>query len=161
MTGRGTGKRRGRPPKTQTMERPAKFQYHLMKKPKYLLNKGSDSQLSTPTASRASSPASESSRRSISRPGYAVNYLLLLKFLIPILVSIVILVFQHLPINPQMVCPIFTTVFFFFYFKKGHRVDDGEGDVVAAALIPANQRPIRRDVSTHFQFNIIISSVQR
>lgn len=69
MTGRGTGKRRGRPPKTQTMERPAKFQYHLMKKPKYLLNKGSDSQFSTPTASRASSPQdSESSRRSISRP---------------------------------------------------------------------------------------------
>lgn len=68
MTGRG-GKRRGRPPKTPSMERPAKFQYHLMKKPKYLMNKGSDSQLSTPTASRASSPQdSESSRRSIVKP---------------------------------------------------------------------------------------------
>lgn len=68
MTGRGTGKRRGRPPKTPSMERPTKFQYHLMKKPKYLM-KGSDSQFSTPTASRASSPQdSECSRRSISRP---------------------------------------------------------------------------------------------
>lgn len=68
MTGRGA-KRRGRPPKTPSMERPSKFQYHLMKKPKYLMNKGSDSQLSTPSASRASSPQdSESSRRSISRP---------------------------------------------------------------------------------------------
>lgn len=67
MTGRG-GKRRGRPPKSVVMERPKKFQYHLMKKPKYLQNKGSEtpnSQPSTPTASRASSPVeSEESRRS-------------------------------------------------------------------------------------------------
>lgn len=70
MSARGV-KRRGRPPKSVVMERPRKFQYHLMKKPKYLLNndfKGSDtpnSQTSTPTASRASSPiGSESSRRS-------------------------------------------------------------------------------------------------
>ncbi|XP_039292245.1 nucleosome-remodeling factor subunit NURF301 isoform X2 [Nilaparvata lugens] len=70
MSARGT-KRRGRPPKTVVMERPRKFQYHLLKKPKYLLNiesRGSEtpnSQTSTPTASRASSPiGSESSRRS-------------------------------------------------------------------------------------------------
>ncbi|XP_069695049.1 nucleosome-remodeling factor subunit NURF301 isoform X3 [Periplaneta americana] len=70
MSARGT-KRRGRPPKSVVMERPRKFQYHLMKKPKYLLNRenrGSEtpnSQTSTPTASRASSPVgSESSRRS-------------------------------------------------------------------------------------------------
>lgn len=63
-------KRRGRPPKSAVMERPRKFQYHLLKKPKYLLNidmKGSEtpsSQTSTPTASRASSPiGSETSRR--------------------------------------------------------------------------------------------------
>ncbi|XP_051172895.1 nucleosome-remodeling factor subunit NURF301-like isoform X2 [Leptopilina boulardi] len=68
MTGRGT-KRRGRPPKSVVMERPKKFQYHLMKKPKYLQqNKGIDtpsSQPGTPTISRASSPVeSEESRRS-------------------------------------------------------------------------------------------------
>lgn len=70
MTGRGT-KRRGRPPKSVVMERPKKFQYHLMKKPKYLQNKGSEtpsSQPGTPTISRASSPVeceeSSSSRRS-------------------------------------------------------------------------------------------------
>lgn len=71
MSGRGA-KRRGRPPKTPTVDRQAsKFQYHLLKKPKYLQNRagGSDSQISTPTPSRASSPQdSESSRRSISRP---------------------------------------------------------------------------------------------
>ncbi|XP_031787989.1 nucleosome-remodeling factor subunit NURF301 isoform X3 [Nasonia vitripennis] len=58
MSGRGT-KRRGRPPKSVVMERPKKFQYHLMKKPKYLQNKGSEtpgSQPGTPTASRPSSP---------------------------------------------------------------------------------------------------------
>lgn len=59
MTGRGT-KRRGRPPKSVVMERPKKFQYHLMKKPKYLQNKGGtetpNSQPSTPNLSRASSP---------------------------------------------------------------------------------------------------------
>ncbi|XP_047346621.1 nucleosome-remodeling factor subunit NURF301 isoform X1 [Vespa velutina] len=67
MTGRGS-KRRGRPPKSVVMERPKKFQYHLMKKPKYLQNKDSEtpnSQPSTPTASRPSSPVeSEESRRS-------------------------------------------------------------------------------------------------
>ncbi|KAG7208953.1 hypothetical protein KM043_015126 [Ampulex compressa] len=67
MTGRGS-KRRGRPPKSVVMERPKKFQYHLMKKPKYLQNKGSEtpnSQPSTPTASRPTSPVeSEESRRS-------------------------------------------------------------------------------------------------
>ncbi|XP_063972664.1 nucleosome-remodeling factor subunit NURF301 isoform X2 [Diachasmimorpha longicaudata] len=66
MTGRGP-KRRGRPPKSVVMERPKTFQYHLMKKPKYL-QKGADtpsSQPSTPTASRPSSPVeSEESRRS-------------------------------------------------------------------------------------------------
>lgn len=70
MSGRGA-KRRGRPPKTPSMDRQSKkFQYHLLKKPKYLLNRGSDSQLSTPTPSRASSPQGSdgSSRRSISRP---------------------------------------------------------------------------------------------
>ncbi|XP_059615017.1 nucleosome-remodeling factor subunit NURF301 isoform X2 [Phlebotomus argentipes] len=67
MSGRG-GKRRGRPPKTPVVERASKFQYHLMKKPKYLLNKGSDSQMSTPSASRASSPqGSDGSRRSTFR----------------------------------------------------------------------------------------------
>ncbi|KAL1140781.1 hypothetical protein AAG570_000711 [Ranatra chinensis] len=77
MSARG-GKRRGRPPKSVVMERPKKFQYHLMKKPKYLLglnneSKGSEtpnSQTSTPTASRASSPiGSESSRRSFRSRG--------------------------------------------------------------------------------------------
>lgn len=69
MSGRGA-KRRGRPPKTPSMDRQAnKFQYHLLKKPKYLLNRSSDSQLSTPTPSRASSPqGSDVSRRSIARP---------------------------------------------------------------------------------------------
>uniref|UniRef100_A0A182SQ33 PHD-type domain-containing protein n=1 Tax=Anopheles maculatus TaxID=74869 RepID=A0A182SQ33_9DIPT len=61
------GKRRGRPPKTATMERPKKFQYHLMKKPKYLCKDGQDGG-STPSASRASSPhGSEESRPSTSR----------------------------------------------------------------------------------------------
>lgn len=51
-------------------DRPKKFQYHLLKKPKYLLNlnKGADSQVSTPSASRASSPhGSDASRRSSTR----------------------------------------------------------------------------------------------
>ncbi|XP_026828403.1 nucleosome-remodeling factor subunit NURF301 isoform X1 [Ooceraea biroi] len=68
MTGRGS-KRRGRPPKSVVMERPKKFQYHLMKKPKYLQNRtipgtpgGTEtpgSQPSTPTASRPTSPSVE------------------------------------------------------------------------------------------------------
>lgn len=69
MSGRGT-KKRGRPPKVSVGDRPKKFQYHLLKKPKYLLNlnKGPDSQLSTPSASRASSPhGSDGSRRSSTR----------------------------------------------------------------------------------------------
>lgn len=69
MSARGT-KKRGRPPKVSVGDRPKKFQYHLLKKPKYLLNynKGQDSQLSTPTASRASSPhGSDGSRRSSTR----------------------------------------------------------------------------------------------
>lgn len=62
MTGRGTGKRRGRPPKTQTLDRQsAKYNYNSMRKPKYV----TDSQFSTPSASRASSPqdGSDTSRR--------------------------------------------------------------------------------------------------
>lgn len=61
MTGRG--KRRGRPPKTPASN---EKRYHLLKKPKYLQN---ESQLSTPSASRASSPqdSEESSRKSFSR----------------------------------------------------------------------------------------------
>lgn len=73
MTGRGS-KRRGRPPKSVVLERPKKFQYHLMKKPKYLQNRsipgtpggggggGTEtpgSQPSTPTASRPTSPLAE------------------------------------------------------------------------------------------------------
>ncbi|XP_055307735.1 nucleosome-remodeling factor subunit NURF301 isoform X2 [Sitodiplosis mosellana] len=60
MTGRGT-KRRGRPPKTQQLERQSiKYSYNAMRKPKYV----TDSQYSTPNASRASSPqGSDSSRR--------------------------------------------------------------------------------------------------
>lgn len=74
MSTRGGGvavvgaKRRGRPPKSVVMERPKKFQYHLMKKPKYLQNKGADtpsSQPGTPTASRSTSPTeNEEGRRS-------------------------------------------------------------------------------------------------
>ncbi|CRK99537.1 CLUMA_CG012856, isoform A [Clunio marinus] len=48
MSGRGQ-KRRGRPPKTPAVDK----KYNLLKKPKYLQN---DSRLSTPSASRASSP---------------------------------------------------------------------------------------------------------
>jgi nucleosome-remodeling factor subunit BPTF len=73
MSTRGS-KRRGRPPKSVVMERPKKFQMHLLKKPKYLMNresKGSEtpnSQSSTPSASRASSPAiSDVGRRASSR----------------------------------------------------------------------------------------------
>ncbi|KAL0125669.1 hypothetical protein PUN28_004623 [Cardiocondyla obscurior] len=72
MTGRGS-KRRGRPPKSVVMERPKKFQYHLMKKPKYLQNRtttlggGAEtpgSQPSTPTPSRPTSPSVESEENS-------------------------------------------------------------------------------------------------
>ncbi|XP_011164539.2 nucleosome-remodeling factor subunit NURF301 isoform X2 [Solenopsis invicta] len=76
MTGRGS-KRRGRPPKSVVMERPKKFQYHMLKKPKYLQNRtigslggnggGAEtpgSQPSTPTASRPTSPSLESEESS-------------------------------------------------------------------------------------------------
>lgn len=65
MSGRGA-KRRGRPPKASPAAE-KKFQYNLLKKPKYLQN--NDSRFSTPSASRASSPqdSEESSRRSYSR----------------------------------------------------------------------------------------------
>ncbi|XP_063359454.1 nucleosome-remodeling factor subunit NURF301 [Cydia amplana] len=66
MSGRGA-KKRGRPPKSGNFEKNRKFQYHLLKKPKYLQaqNVGSGSLASTPTASRASSPqGSDISRRS-------------------------------------------------------------------------------------------------
>lgn len=69
MSGRGA-KKRGRPPKVVVQERQKKFQYHLLKKPKYLLNqiKTSDSTASTPSVSRASSPqGSDGSRRSGAR----------------------------------------------------------------------------------------------
>ncbi|KAL1494312.1 hypothetical protein ABEB36_009929 [Hypothenemus hampei] len=69
MSTRGA-KKRGRPPKVQVAERTKKFQYHLLKKPKYLLNyqkKDADSQASTPSASRASSPQESESRRSSTR----------------------------------------------------------------------------------------------
>ncbi|KAJ1519876.1 hypothetical protein ONE63_004117 [Megalurothrips usitatus] len=74
MTGRGT-KRRGRPPKSVVMERPKKFQYHLMKKPKYLLNQQTSdvgtpsSQPSTPTQSRANSPVTRDRRKKRGRGG--------------------------------------------------------------------------------------------
>ncbi|KAL4705133.1 hypothetical protein ACJJTC_018704 [Scirpophaga incertulas] len=69
MSGRGA-KKRGRPPKSGSFEKSRKFQYHLLKKPKYLQalnqhNVGSSSVLSTPSVSRASSPqGSDISRRS-------------------------------------------------------------------------------------------------
>lgn len=63
----GRGKRRGRPPKAPAVN---EKKFHLLKKPKYLQN---DSQFSTPSASRASSPqdSEESSRKSFSRDGTA------------------------------------------------------------------------------------------
>jgi nucleosome-remodeling factor subunit BPTF len=73
MSGRGA-KKRGRPPKSGSFEKNRKFQYHLLKKPKYLqtLNQqhvGSSSLVSTPSASRASSPqGSDISRRSTRKP---------------------------------------------------------------------------------------------
>lgn len=66
MSGRGA-KKRGRPPKSASFEKNRKFQFHLLKKPKYLQNQniGSGSLVSTPSASRASSPqGSDISRRS-------------------------------------------------------------------------------------------------
>lgn len=59
----GVTKKRGRPPKS-VAEKP-KFQYHLMKKPKYLLKKPSTSQRTTPTVSRASSPQDSEENRSL------------------------------------------------------------------------------------------------
>ncbi|XP_053625011.1 nucleosome-remodeling factor subunit NURF301 [Plodia interpunctella] len=66
MSGRGA-KKRGRPPKSGNFEKNRKFQYHLLKKPKYLQaqNAGTTSHTTTPSASRASSPqGSDISRRS-------------------------------------------------------------------------------------------------
>ncbi|CAK1552071.1 unnamed protein product [Leptosia nina] len=66
MSGRGA-KKRGRPPKSGNFEKNRKFQYHLLKKPKYLQaqNIGTGSLASTPSASRALSPqGSDISKRS-------------------------------------------------------------------------------------------------
>ncbi|CAH2259231.1 nucleosome-remodeling factor subunit NURF301 [Pararge aegeria] len=65
MTGRGA-KKRGRPPKSGSFEKNRKFQYHLLKKPKYLQSQNvSGSLASTPSASRATSPqGSDTSKRS-------------------------------------------------------------------------------------------------
>lgn len=65
MTGRGA-KKRGRPPKSGSFEKNKKFQYHLLKKPKYLQQQNlSGSLASTPSASRATSPlGSDTSKRS-------------------------------------------------------------------------------------------------
>ncbi|CAD7006089.1 nucleosome-remodeling factor subunit NURF301 [Ceratitis capitata] len=65
MSGRGSRKR-GRPPKTPNERAGTKFNYQLLKKPKYL-SKASDSQLSTPSASRASSPQESDGSRSYNR----------------------------------------------------------------------------------------------
>ncbi|XP_075160179.1 nucleosome-remodeling factor subunit NURF301 E(bx) isoform X2 [Haematobia irritans] len=66
MSGRGSRKR-GRPPKTPNERAGSKFNYQLLKKPKYL-SKNSDSQ-STPSASRASSPQeSDGSRNNRKTP---------------------------------------------------------------------------------------------
>lgn len=65
----GTNKKRGRPPKEPTPK--TKFQYHLMKKPKYLLNQSFGSQLSTPQTSRASSPQSSDRSRTSARKSLA------------------------------------------------------------------------------------------
>lgn len=65
MSGRGCRKR-GRPPKTPNERVGTKFNYQLLKKPKYL-SKASDSQLSTPSASRASSPQESDGSRSYNR----------------------------------------------------------------------------------------------
>ena len=75
MSGRGVkgrGRPRGRPPKA-TSSQDKKFNYNLLKKPKYLQK--SDSRFSTPSASRASSPqdSEESSRKSISRRSAAAK----------------------------------------------------------------------------------------
>ncbi|XP_066157343.1 nucleosome-remodeling factor subunit NURF301 isoform X1 [Euwallacea fornicatus] len=69
MSTRGA-KKRGRPPKVQVSDRAKKFQIQFLKKPKYLLNyqkKEADSQSSTPSASRGSSPLENESRRSSTR----------------------------------------------------------------------------------------------
>ncbi|XP_053954762.1 nucleosome-remodeling factor subunit NURF301 isoform X1 [Anastrepha ludens] len=65
MSGRGSRKR-GRPPKTPNERAGTKFNYQLLKKPKYL-SKACDSQLSTPSASRASSPQESDGSRSYNR----------------------------------------------------------------------------------------------
>lgn len=63
MSARGV-KRRGRPPKSTVMERPKKFQYNLLKKPKYLQKKQGDEANSTRmTTSRTNSPMELDNRR--------------------------------------------------------------------------------------------------
>lgn len=61
-----SGRKRGRPPKTPNERAGGKFNYQLLKKPKYL-SKANDSQVSTPSASRASSPQESDGSRIISR----------------------------------------------------------------------------------------------
>lgn len=69
MSGRGIRKR-GRPPKTPNDRVGNKFNYQMLKKPKYL-SKNSESQKSTPSVSRASSPeesvSSRTNRKSTSK----------------------------------------------------------------------------------------------
>lgn len=61
MSGRGSRKR-GRPPKTPNERTSGRFDYKLLKKPKYLSE--GKSQPSTPSASRGISPQSDEGSRS-------------------------------------------------------------------------------------------------
>lgn len=61
MSGRGSRKR-GRPPKTPNERSAGRFNYQLLKKPKYLSE--GKSQPSTPSASRCISPQSDECSRS-------------------------------------------------------------------------------------------------
>jgi len=61
MSGRGSRKR-GRPPKTPNERASGRFNYQLLKKPKYLSE--GKSQPSTPSASRGISPQSDEGSRS-------------------------------------------------------------------------------------------------
>jgi len=61
MSGRGSRKR-GRPPKTPNERSTGRFNYQLLKKPKYLSE--GKSQPSTPSASRCISPQSDECSRS-------------------------------------------------------------------------------------------------
>ncbi|XP_065345796.1 nucleosome-remodeling factor subunit NURF301 isoform X2 [Cloeon dipterum] len=66
MSSRG-GKKRGRPPKAASLERPKNNNSKVVKKPKYLLGN------ETPSSSRASSPASSLGRRSSKRTSVAAS----------------------------------------------------------------------------------------